>query len=43
MSVDEQALDELSELHLMTTPVVKIDDQVVVGFDREKLEKLLST
>jgi hypothetical protein len=27
----------------MTTPVTVIDGQVVVGFDRDKLEKLLKT
>lgn len=43
MSADEKALDELAALHVMTTPVVKIGDQIVVGFDREKLEQLLST
>jgi glutaredoxin len=42
VSADEAALDELTQLHVMTTPVVKIDGDVVVGFDREQLEKLLS-
>jgi len=42
VSADEKALDELTQLHVMTTPVVKIDGDVVVGFDREQLEKLLS-
>ncbi len=38
---DETALAELEKLGYMTTPVTLIDGQVVVGFDREKLEKLL--
>ncbi len=40
---DEIALDELQKLGYMTTPVTVIDDEVVVGFDRDKLEKLLKT
>jgi glutaredoxin len=40
---DEAALDELEKLGYMTTPVTVIDGQVVVGFDRDKLEKLLKT
>jgi glutaredoxin len=40
---DENALEELQKLGYMTTPVTVIDDEVVVGFDREKLEKLLKT
>lgn len=42
ISADEKALDELTDLHVMTTPVIEIDGQIVVGFDREKLEKLLA-
>ncbi len=40
---DEAALDELEKLGYMTTPVTVVDGQVVVGFDRDKLEKLLKT
>jgi glutaredoxin len=40
---DEAALDELEKLGYMTTPVTVIDGQVVVGFDRDKLERLLKT
>ncbi len=40
---DEAALDELKKLGYMTTPVTVIDGQVVVGFDRDRLEKLLKT
>jgi len=41
ISRDEQALDELSKLGYMTTPVTKIDGQVVVGFDQTRLVALL--
>ena len=41
ISTDAKALDELSALGFMTTPVIKIDDEVVVGFDRKRLEALL--
>jgi glutaredoxin 3 len=39
---DDSAMDELSQLGYMTTPVIKVDDQVVVGFDRKRLEELLN-
>jgi glutaredoxin 3 len=38
---DEIALEELQKLGYMTTPVTVIDGEVVVGFDRNQLEKLL--
>jgi len=38
---DETALAELEQLGVMTTPVTLIDDEVVVGFDRERLNVLL--
>jgi len=43
IAADEAALNELEKLGYMTTPVTVIDGQVVVGFDRNKLEKLLGT
>ncbi len=43
IAADESALTELEKLGYMTTPVTVIDGQVVVGFDREKLQKLLKT
>jgi glutaredoxin 3 len=39
---DEKALEELEALGLMTTPVVKIDDEIVVGFNRNRLKELLN-
>lgn len=41
LTSDETALAELERLGYMTTPVTVIDGEVVVGFDRDKLEKLL--
>lgn len=38
---DETALAELEKLGYLTTPVTLVDDQVIVGFDRTKLETLL--
>lgn len=38
---DETALKEIEKLGYMTTPVILIDGEVVVGFDRGKLESLL--
>ena len=43
VAADEAALNELEKLGYMTTPVTVIDRQVVVGFDRDKLEKLVKT
>ena len=43
VAADEVALNELEKLGYMTTPVTVIDGQVVVGFDRDKLQKLLET
>ncbi len=41
IAADAGALEELRKLHVMTTPVTKIDDAVIVGFDEEKLRKEL--
>ena len=41
IAADEAALAELEQLGYMTTPVTVIDGEVVVGFDRPKLERLL--
>jgi glutaredoxin 3 len=43
VSQDEQALAELEALGVMATPAMLIGDQVVVGFDRAKLEQLLAS
>lgn len=38
---DETALAELEKLGYMSTPVTLIDGEIVVGFDRARLEELL--
>jgi len=38
---DPAALKELRDLGYQSTPVTLIDGEAVVGFDREKIEKLL--
>ena len=35
-------MEELVKIGDMTTPVTVIDGQVVVGFDRKRLEELLA-
>ena len=39
---DQAALTELEEIGVLTTPVTVIDGQIIVGFDRKKLEEALS-
>jgi glutaredoxin 3 len=39
---DQDAFGELEELGYLTTPVTVIDGQVVVGFDRKRLDALLA-
>jgi glutaredoxin 3 len=39
---DPEAVAELGELGYMTTPVTVIDGEVVIGFDHDRLEKLLA-
>jgi glutaredoxin len=41
IAADESALAELEKIGYMTTPVTIVDGEIVVGFDRAKLEKLL--
>jgi len=38
---DKSALEELQKLGYMTTPVVVIDGEIIVGFDQAKLETAL--
>ena len=42
IGTDTQAMEELVNLGVMTTPVTLIDGELVVGFDRKKLDRLLS-
>lgn len=39
---DETAIDDLQKLGYMTTPVTVVGEDLVVGFDRDKLQRLLS-
>ena len=39
---DPTAMAELVQLGVMTTPVTVVDGDVVVGFDRKRLEVLLA-
>ncbi len=36
-----EAMKELERMNIMATPVIKYGDQVILGFDKIKLEKLL--
>jgi len=40
---DAKALAELEAIGVMTTPVTVIGGEVVVGFDRPKLEQMLKS
>ncbi len=42
IAADPAALAKLEQLGYMTTPVTLVDGEVVVGFDRAKLEELLA-
>ena len=42
VSQDKDAMKGLEELGIMTTPVTVIDGEIVIGFDRPKLEQLLA-
>jgi hypothetical protein len=39
---DSSALEELKELGVFSTPATKINNKVVIGFDKEKLKGLLT-
>lgn len=42
VSQDEQAKNEMIEKSgQMSVPVVEVDGEIVVGFDKEKIEKIL--
>ncbi|HEX6173159.1 MAG TPA: glutaredoxin family protein [Candidatus Binatia bacterium] len=38
---DPSAVDELEKLGVMTTPVIVIDGETVVGFNQKRLEELV--
>jgi glutaredoxin len=39
---DPLAVEELERLGAMTTPVIVIDGEVVIGFNRKRLKELLT-
>jgi glutaredoxin 3 len=41
ITIDRSAVQELEKLSAMTTPVIVIDGDVVIGFNRARLEELL--
>lgn len=41
ISADTHAMDELTGMGYSATPVIVVDGEVVVGFNRAKLEQLL--
>ncbi len=41
VNADDGAMEELAQLGYLTTPVTLVDGEVVVGFDRRRLERLL--
>jgi len=43
ISKDETALNKLLEMGFQATPVTVIDGEAVVGFNRAKLEELLTS
>ena len=43
VATDEAALSELQQLGYMSTPVTVVGEDVVLGFDRDKLRMFLKT
>lgn len=43
IAAEPAALTELEKLGYMTTPVTVVGGEIIVGFDRPKLERLLKT
>jgi glutaredoxin len=42
ITTDPSAVEELEQLGAMTTPVIVVNGEVVIGFNRTRLEELLS-
>jgi glutaredoxin 3 len=42
IGADQQAMEELVALGYLTTPVILVDGEVVIGFNRQRLEELLA-
>jgi glutaredoxin len=41
VSTDADAINDLKKMGIMSTPVTRIDGEIVVGFDRQKLEMIV--
>lgn len=41
VTTDHGALRELAKLKSRTTPTIVVDEEVMIGFDPEKLERML--
>ena len=41
LSSDKDARKELMQKGIMAVPVVKIDEEYIVGFDKEKFDRML--
>lgn len=41
IAVDESALQELERREVFSTPATLVDDRLVVGFNRKRLQELL--
>lgn len=41
ISEDAASIDQLIEMKIMTVPVIFIDDNVVIGFNKDKIDGLL--
>lgn len=42
ITADPEAMEELQQLRAMTTPVIVIDGQTIIGFDREKIDSAIA-
>lgn len=38
---DEKAMEELAQLGINSVPVIQVNGEIVVGFDRTRLQKVL--
>lgn len=42
VNLDNSAMAELQELGILTTPVLKIGEEVIVGFDKARIDQALA-
>jgi hypothetical protein len=40
--IDEEAREELQKLGVRSTPALVVDDEVVIGFDKARIDALLN-